>query len=461
MNPIGRARASLATMVVVGCLGLASCSSPTKPQVPTTFVKTGGDNQSATVDAAVSIAPSVTIKDADAKGIAGIAVTFALATGGGTLTGAAATTDANGVATLGSWVLGTIAGVNTLTAAAVNVPGSPLTFTATGVAGAAATITKISTDPVSPPPASNIDSLVVKIADQFGNGVAGATVTFAVTSGGGTVSPATVITAANGVAAARWTMGSAAQTLNTATATRAGLASPTVTFSTTTGTPVSAVRMSAKLFVIDSLATITPGVTAFDAQGVAIANAGITFAARAPTIVTISGATITGARTGQTVLVATSTDNPNATDSALVVVANIGAPVVTAAVPRFDLKTDTIFTVSVVVDMRTGTEKLGAATLQVTWDPNVLTYVSDAPGNIGTSLFLSNTTSTSTGVFSMTFADNNGIAGAVEMRKLTFKAASVVGRTGALSVTVLDLSGVALTNFLARAVSPFFPIKTR
>lgn len=459
MNPIGRARGSLATLVVVGCLGLASCSSPTKPQVPTTFVKTG-DNQSATVGAAVSIAPSVTIKDADGKGIAGIAVTFALATGGGTLTGATATTDANGVATVGSWVLGTTLGVNTLTAAAVNVPGSPLTFSATAVAGAAATITKVTTDPVSPPAASNIDSITVKIADQFGNAVTGATVAFAVTSGGGTVSPATVTTSANGLAAARWTLGAAPQTLNTATATLAGLASPTVTFSTTTGTAVSAVRMSAKLFVIDSLATITPGVTAFDAQGIAIANAGITLAARLPTALTISGATVTGAHAGQTFLVATSTDNPNAMDSALVVVANIGAPVVTAALQRFDLKTDTIFTVSVVVDMRTGTEKLGAATLQVTWDPTLLIYQSDAEGsaNVGATI---NSTSTATGSYTMTMANTTGFGGAVEIRKLTFKAASTVGKTGSLSVAVLDLTGIALTNFLAKTVSLSFPIKTR
>ena len=324
----------VATLVAIGGLGAGGCSSPTKPQVPTTFIKSAGDNLTATVGTQVLLAPSVTIKDADAKPIAGISVTFALATGGGSLTGPVATTDANGVATVGSWVLGTTAGVNTLTAAAVNVPGSPLTFTATGIAGAPATITKISTDPVSPAPGSNVDSIVVKIADQFGNAVAGAAVTFAVTSGGGTVSPPTVTTGANGQAAARWTLGTSPNTPNVAIATRAGLASPTVTFSTTTAagtsSAVSAVRMSAKMFVVDSLATITPGVTAVDAQGNAVAGAAITLVARSATTVTISGGTVTGAHPGQTFLVATSTDNPNAMDSALVVVANIGAPVVTA-----------------------------------------------------------------------------------------------------------------------------------
>jgi adhesin/invasin len=454
----------LVTVIAIGGIGVNGCSSSTKPQVPTTFIKSAGDNQSVAVGTPVLPAPSVTITDADAKPIAGITVTFALATGGGSLAGPTAMTDANGVATVGSWVVGTTAGVNTLTAAAVNVPGSPLTFTATGVAGAPATITKISVDPVSPQAGSNVDSIAVKITDQFGNVVSGATVTFAVTSGGGTVSPASVTTGANGQAAARWTLGTSPNTPNVAIATRAGLASPTVTFSTTTAagtsSSVSAVKMSGRLFVVDSLATVTPGVTVFDAQGNAIANAGFTLVARSPTTVTISGGAVTGAHAGQTFVVATSTDNPNAMDSALVVVANVGAPVVTAAVPRYDLKTDTTFTVSVIVDMRTGTEKLGAATLQVTWDPTVLIYQSDAQGSANVALTL-NTTSTATGLYTMTFADVTGFAGAVEMRKLTFKAASTVGKTGALSVIVLDLSGVALTNFLPRTVSPYFPIKTR
>ena len=438
----------------------AGCSSPTKPQVPTTFVKSAGDNLHVTVGTAVTPAPSVTIKDADGKPIAGIAVTFALATGAGTLPVPNATTDASGVATVSSWVLGNTAGVYTLTASAANVPGSPVTFSETAVAGPATTITKFGTDPVVPPAGSNVDSITVKIADQFGNAVSGAAVTFAATSGGGSVSPTSVTTGANGLAAARWTLGTAATTPNTATATCVGLASPTVTFSTTTGTDVSAVKMSAKLYVVDSLASITPGVTVFDVQGNAVANAGVTLVARAA-IVTISGSTVTGAHAGQTFLVATSIDNPNAADSALVVVANIGAPVVTAAVPRFDLKTDTTFTVSLIVDMRTGTEKLGAATLQVTWDPTVLIYQSDAAGSSNPPLLTLNTSGTGVGVYTLTMADATGFAGAVELRKLTFKAASTVGKTGALSVTALDLSGVALTNFVPGTVSAFFPIKTR
>lgn len=46
----------------------------------------------------------------------GQAVTFAVASGGGSITGATASTGSDGIATVGSWTLGTPAGANTMTA---------------------------------------------------------------------------------------------------------------------------------------------------------------------------------------------------------------------------------------------------------------------------------------------------------------------------------------------------------
>ena len=94
-----------------------------------------GDNQSASAGAAVSVAPSVIAKDAKGRPVPGVSVTFAVATGGGSVTGAAAKTNASGVATVGSWKLGAVAGANTLTATSAGLTGSPVTFTATGDAG--------------------------------------------------------------------------------------------------------------------------------------------------------------------------------------------------------------------------------------------------------------------------------------------------------------------------------------
>jgi hypothetical protein len=59
-------------------------------------------------------------------------VTFTVTNGGGTVTGATATSNASGVATVGSWTLGTAAGENTLSAQTGSLPA--VTFSVCGTA---------------------------------------------------------------------------------------------------------------------------------------------------------------------------------------------------------------------------------------------------------------------------------------------------------------------------------------
>jgi hypothetical protein len=81
----------------------------------------------------VATAPSVLVRDINNNPVAGVSVTFAVASGGGTVVPTTAlTTDVNGIAQVTSWTLGTTAGANTLTATATGLSGSPVTFTATG-----------------------------------------------------------------------------------------------------------------------------------------------------------------------------------------------------------------------------------------------------------------------------------------------------------------------------------------
>jgi hypothetical protein len=94
-----------------------------------------GNSQSATVATTVSVLPSVSVEDAYNNPVSGVSVTFAVASGGGSITGATTTTNASGIATVGSWTLGTSAGSNTLTATSAGLTGSPVTFTATATAG--------------------------------------------------------------------------------------------------------------------------------------------------------------------------------------------------------------------------------------------------------------------------------------------------------------------------------------
>jgi PKD repeat protein len=84
--------------------------------------------------------------------------------------------------------------------------------------------------------------LVVKVADQSNNPLAGVTVNFAVTAGSGSVNPTSATTASNGQAQATWTLGNTPGT-NTATARVAGLTSVSFTATATASAqkPVGAV----------------------------------------------------------------------------------------------------------------------------------------------------------------------------------------------------------------------------
>src|SRR5207253_2035121 len=159
-------------------------------------------SQTAGAGTAVASPPSVIVKDANGNAVGGVAVTFAVAPGNGTVTGGSQTTNASGVATVGSWTLSATAGSNTLTATSGSLTGSPVTFTATGTAGAAATIAANSPTSQSATAGSAVTSppsVIVK--DANGNPVAGVAVTFSPAAGSGTVTPTTpVSTGSDGIA---------------------------------------------------------------------------------------------------------------------------------------------------------------------------------------------------------------------------------------------------------------------
>lgn len=106
--------------------------------VASTVVVHGGSNQAAMAGSAVPTPPSVLVRDLAGNPLAGVPVTFTVTDGGGYVTGAAATTNASGVATAGSWVLGSPAAVNGLSATAAGA-ATPAAFRASGCAGGGGT----------------------------------------------------------------------------------------------------------------------------------------------------------------------------------------------------------------------------------------------------------------------------------------------------------------------------------
>jgi len=87
----------------------------------TTIAIHGGNIQSATAGSAVTTPPSVIVTDGT-NPVSGFSVTFVAASGGGSVTSGTATTGSDGIATVGSWTLGTTAGSNTLTVPTVPSP---------------------------------------------------------------------------------------------------------------------------------------------------------------------------------------------------------------------------------------------------------------------------------------------------------------------------------------------------
>jgi adhesin/invasin len=254
-----------------------------------------GVTQTATINTAVSVAPAVRVADAFGNLVEGVAVTFAVLTGGGTTTNAVARTSSLGVASAGSWQLGPTAGNHTLVGRVEEggVTNNPIVFTAIATAGAAAQVAAVSSTSQSAPAGTAVAAPPsVRVSDVGGNPVPNVAVSFAVTSGAGTVSPQVILSNPQGIATANsWTLGTVAGA-NQVTATVGAL--PPVTFQAT-GTAGAAASMTLVAGNNQSAQagrplTVAPSVLVRDANGNAIGGVIVTFA------VTAGGGTAIGGR---------------------------------------------------------------------------------------------------------------------------------------------------------------------
>ena len=212
-----------------------------KQAIPQTLTKVSGDGQEGQIGEQLAKPFVVSVLDQDGSAFAGAVVTFSVTAGGGTLSAATVTTDANGRAAT-RLTLGSQPGTNTVEAAVEGF--EPETFTATAVVQTPHSLTKVSGDGQEGPASTQLaEPFVVSVLDQDGEAFAGATVTFSVPAGGGmlssttdanpctiasSTSSATATTDANGQAATRLTLGSDPGT-NTVSATVEGLEAETFT----------------------------------------------------------------------------------------------------------------------------------------------------------------------------------------------------------------------------------------
>src|SRR5439155_8162905 len=220
LNTLGATATGLPTLTF-SAQGIASTAS--------SIALNGGDLQTGTVGISLATSYAVVVKDVAGLPVAGVPVSWAVPPNSGTIALSQSTTNINGIATA-IRTLGTVAGAQTATASVGGLSGSPVTLTATALAGAPTRFVKQSLDPQTGAVATGVAAPVVKVVDQYGNGVAAVIVDFAA-GGGGIVGAAKDTSDAAGlVSAASWTLGCLVGT-NTVSTTAGTL--PAVPFTAT------------------------------------------------------------------------------------------------------------------------------------------------------------------------------------------------------------------------------------
>jgi hypothetical protein len=195
---------------------------------PASIVVVSGSYQSAMVGTALPSPLVAKVKDASGNGVPGIAVTFSDNGANGSFSGNPILTDSTGKATV-NYTVPTKTRSITVTASTGSLS---VNFQEKATAGPATSLTVVAGNNQSARAGSQLPaSLVVSVKDQYGNPVAGATVTFSDGGAGGKFSTTTPTTSSGGQASVTYTLPSTPGTVSI-TATINGL---TVTF-TETGT---------------------------------------------------------------------------------------------------------------------------------------------------------------------------------------------------------------------------------
>ena len=121
------ARSMLCLLLVLG----VACGDETAPETTATAIaEVDGSGQAAVAGTALAAPLRVVVRDAQTNPVAGVDVTWTVASGGGSLSTGVQPTGADGISAV-SFTLGPAAGQQTVTAAVVGLNGSPVTFTVT------------------------------------------------------------------------------------------------------------------------------------------------------------------------------------------------------------------------------------------------------------------------------------------------------------------------------------------
>lgn len=184
--------------------GIEDSTSITFTPVPNAVVKQGGDLQNGVAGDTLPLPILVQVMASDDLPVPGVAVHFAVATGGGTVVDSLVVTDSLGHAST-AVVLGASLGANTFTATVTGLPAA--TFGATAGAGAPAAIAKQGGDAQSDTAGQALAPFIARVSDAGGHPVAGVPVVWSVVHGSGNLSADTTLTNASGDASVVYTLG--------------------------------------------------------------------------------------------------------------------------------------------------------------------------------------------------------------------------------------------------------------
>ncbi|MBX7118120.1 MAG: Ig-like domain-containing protein [Gemmatimonadaceae bacterium] len=197
-----RGAARVIARVAVGTGFVADTSTVQVALPPALLGAVSGDAQSATVGQALAQPVVLQVTATDAVPVAGVPVTFAVTTGGGTLNVTADTSDASGLVSV-NWTLGATLGAQSLTASVPGVATATRVVTATGTAPVASRLV-FTAEPAGLVAGAAIAPLTVQAQD--GTGALASTFTGAVTIAlapngfGATVGGTATVNAVGGVA---------------------------------------------------------------------------------------------------------------------------------------------------------------------------------------------------------------------------------------------------------------------
>ena len=180
----------------------------TLPPVPTTLSIISGDNQTGLTGEALANPFVVEVRDENGNPLEGVIVTFAVGAGGGSLSDTNVDTDTNGLAQ-SILTLGSDPGTNTVNVSVEGIVKTEI-FNAEGTLPPPipTTLSTVSGgDQTGLTGETLANPFVVQVHDQYGDPMAGVTVTFTLLTGDGALSTETPTTDANGQAETTLTLG--------------------------------------------------------------------------------------------------------------------------------------------------------------------------------------------------------------------------------------------------------------